>query len=365
MNGTLDGALNQLNASTHRHIRKSPVYIDGVFQADSTFANIKKTCVVPFPGGRVIAGNFTYDTLLGGAYLDGEDFDTSEQKTDDQLQWFRRLFWVNVTMALEEVLIDNVGEAAVARNVDSKLRNAYQMMGSMLALQAYMFNNKAGYTKNLIGMGEAINDGTTNGWDTTAYTSYGGLTRSSYNGALLPYVTNLSGRQIEYDDLTDGISESSWGDGEHEVNVISTTPKLYTSMKKRFAVMQRINESTPVIGFKGYAVENSTVMKSRYCPGQDIATAGKKSNRVATRFLRTTSKGAITTYPSVTNETLFLLNIRKPNMHFHVSTAPLYQFGWTGWKIRDNNTKVSGQILFAGQLTFDNPSYHGQIANAA
>jgi hypothetical protein len=365
MNGTLDGSLNQLNSSTHRHIRKSPVYIDGLFQADSTTAMIKKTCVVPFPGGRVIAGNFTYDTVLGGAYDSGEDFDTSEQKTDDQLQFFRRLFWVNVTMALEEVLVDNIGSAAVARNVDSKLRNAYQMMGSMLALQMYMFNNKAGYTKNLAGFGEAINDGTTNGWDATAYTSYGGLTRSAYNGALMPYVATLGGRQLEYDDVTDGISETSWGDGEHEPNVFSTTPKLFTSFKKRVAVMQRVNESTPVIGYKGYSIENLTVLKSRYCPGQDIATAGKKSNRVATRFLRTTSKGAITTYPSVSNETGFLLNIRKPNMHFHVSVAPLYQFGWTGWKLRDNNTKVSGQILFAGAVTLDNPSYFGQIANAA
>lgn len=364
MNGALDGALDALNVSTQRHIRRTPILIDGIFQSDPGMALIKKTCVVPFPGGRVIAGNITFDTLLAQAYDIGEDFDLSEQKTDDQLQFFPRQYEVNLTTSLEMLEVLNVGQNAVYRDIDSKLRNGYNTIGSALAVSQYLPNNKAGYTKLLTGMAEAINDGTTNGWDGTAYTTYGGLTRASYNGALTPYVANLAGAAIEYDDVTDAIQECSWGDGELEPNTLLGTPKLYNSFKKRYQVQQRLTEATPIIGFKGFSIENTTFLKSRYCPGQDIATTTKKSNRVAVKFLKSTTKGVIAAYPSVSGETMMILNVRKPNMHFHVSTARRYQFGFTGWKLTANNTKISGQILFAGQFTFDNPSFHGQIANA-
>lgn len=364
MNGSLDGPLDALNVSTHRHIRRTPILIDGVFQSDSLMAMMKKSCVVPFPGGRVIAGNFSFDSLITAAYDIGDDFDLSEQKTDDQYQFFPRQYAVNVTTSLEMLEVYNTGPDAVYRDVDSKLRTAYNSMGAGLAISQYLPNNKTGYTKLLTGIAEAINDGTTNGWDGTAYTSYGGLTRSSYNGALTPYVTNLSGAAIEYDDVTDAIQETSWGDGDLEPNVLASTPKLYNTFKKRYQVQQRLTEVTPVIGFKGFSIENTSFLKSRYCPGQDIATSGKKSNRVATKFLSSTTKGIVASYPSVSGETMVILNLRKPNVHFHISTAQRYQFGFTGWKLTANNTKISGQILFAGQFTYDNPSFHGQIANA-
>lgn len=363
MNGQYDGALDALNVSTHRHIRRSPILIDGIFQGDSGLAMIKKTCIVPFPGGRVIAGNITFDTLLAQAYDVGDDFDLSEQKTDDQLQFFPRQYEVNITTSLEMLEVYNVGEAAVYRDVDSKLRNMYNTLGSGLAVSQYFPNNKTSYTKFVTGMAEAISDGSTASWDGTAYSSYGGLTRSSYNGALTSYMANGSGVGLEYDDVADALQETSWGDGELEPNIILGTPRLWAGFKKRYQVQQRLTESTPVIGFKGYAIENTTFLKSRYCPGQDIATTTKKSNKVAVKFIKATSKGAVTTYPSVSGETAFVLNMRKPNMHFHVSTARRYQFGFTGWKLTANNTKISGQGLWAGQYTFDNPSFHGTLIN--
>lgn len=363
MNGALDGALDALNSTTRRHIRRTPIYIDGIFQSDPTMALIKKGCVVPFPGGRAIAGNITFDTLLGAAYDAGEDFDLSEQKTDDQMQFMPRQLYSNVTTTLEMLEVYNVGEAAVARDVTGKIRNGYNSIGSWLAASLYLKSATAGYGKLITGFAEAISDGSNASWDGQTYATYGGLTRSSYNGALTSYRTTLSGNPIEYDDLTDAIQECSWGDGELEANALITTPKGKNSIKKRFQVQQRLNESTAVIGFRGISVENATIYASRYCPGQDVETAGKKSNRVVTKFLRTTTRGAVTTYPSVDNEAMFVGNIRKPNIHLHVSSAPRYQFGTTGWKLTANNTKISLQILFAGQLTVDNPSFFGTVIN--
>ena len=363
MNGVVDGSLNQLNVATHRHIRRSPVLIDGIFQADPLMAMIKKSCVAPYPGGRVHAFNITFDVLLTSAYEAGDDFDLTDQKIDDQAQMFRRLLEGNVTLTMEEIEVDNVGDAAVYKNVDSKLRNIYNAVGSDIAIMLYLKNQTTYYGKMLAGLAEAINDGTNASWDGQTYASYGGLTRANYNGALTPYWATASGNPVEYDDLTDLLEETSWGDGELEPNVLMTSPKGYSSIKKRFQVQQRLNESTPVIGFKGYSVENATVMKSRYCPGQDIATTTKKSNRVAMKFIRATTKNKVTTYPSVSNETMFALNVRKPNMHLLVSTSKRYQFGFTGWKVTAHNTKVSGQVLWAGLFTVDNPSFHGQLVN--
>jgi hypothetical protein len=363
MNGTVDGPLNALNVSTHRHVRRTPIFIDGVFQSDSFMAMLKKNCVVPFPGGRTIAGNITFDTLLGGAYDIGQDFDLSEQKTDEQMQFFPRYLQANVTTSLEMLEVLNTGNAAMYSDVHSKLRNGYNSIGSWLAISAYLKNVTSGYSKLITGITEAISDGSTNNWDGATYANYGGLTRSSYYGALTSYVDTLGGEPIEYDDAADALEECSWADGEMEPNVFLTSPRGFTSFKKRYQIQQQLNESTPVIGFKGFSIENATVLKSRYCPGQDIATSGKKSNRVATRFLSTTTKGAVTTYPSVTNESAFILNLRKPNIHLHVSTSDRYQFGFTGWKIAANNTKISGQILWSGQLTVDNPSFFGHLYN--
>lgn len=363
MNGSLDGALDALNVSTHRHIRRSPILIDGIFQGDSGLAMIKSSCIVPFDGGRVIAGNVTFDTLLAAAYDVGEDFDLSEQKTDDQLQFFPRHIEVNITTSLEMLEVYNTGPNAIYRDVDSKLRNMYNTIGSGLAVSQYLPNNTTNYGKFVTGMAEAVSDGSTNSWNGATYASYGGLTRSSYNGALTAYVASGAGAQMEYDDVADALQETGWGDGDLEANVILGTPKLWAGFKKRYQVQQKLIESTPVIGFKGYSIENATFLKSRYCPGQDIATTTKKSNRVAVKFIKATTKGVVTTYPAVSGETAFVLNLRKPNVHFHVSTARRYQFGFTGWKLTANNTKISGQGLWAGQYTFDNPSFHGQLVN--
>jgi hypothetical protein len=365
MNGALDGALNSLDVVTHRHIRRSPVYIDAIFQSDPAMAMVKKGCVVPFPGGRVIAFNITFDTLLASAYDVEEDFDLSTRKTDEQMQVMARQYQVNVTTNLEMLEAYNTGPDAVARDIDSKLRNGYNTIGSSLAGSMYLKNNTAGYTKLITGFAEAISDGANASWDGVTYASYGGLTRTSYNGALVSYRSNLNGAQIEYDDITDAIQETSWGDGELEANAVITTPKLKNSLKKRFQIQQVLNEKSPVIGFAGISVENSTIFASRYCPGQDVATAGKKSNRVMTNFLRGTTRGAVTTYPAVSGETAFICNIRKPNIHLHVSSAPRYQFGTTGWKLFANSTKLVNQILWLGQLTLDNPSFFGTLINAA
>src|SRR4051812_1875225 len=99
--GVTEGALDQINVNTERHIRKNPALLDGIFQNDPFMAILKGNCVAPFNGGARIAENLTFDTLLGGGYNMGEEFDLSEQKTDDQIQFFPKFLEANVTMLME------------------------------------------------------------------------------------------------------------------------------------------------------------------------------------------------------------------------------------------------------------------------
>lgn len=363
MNGALDGVLDQLNVATHRYLRKNAKLYDGIFQNDPFAAYIKKNCIEKFPGGRVIAENITYDTLLGGGYSEGEDFDLSEQQTDQQIQFFVKQLEANVSMTLEEIEVLNNGPAMIFKTLDSKMKNAYNSIGSWLAISLYLKNGTTGYSKLITGLAEAINDGSNPSWDGVTTTSYGGITRSTMNGALSAKNTSLNGAQIEYGNLEDSLTEASWGEGEFEPNIGVTTPKAMTSMKTRFQTQQTLNEREPVLGFRGFSVGNATLMKSRYCPGQDIATAGTKANRVATKFLRYTSRGGVTTYPAVSGETLYWLNARREYLKLYTSTSPLFSFGFTGFKVSAGNTKVSGQVLWAGQMVIPQVSYHGELHN--
>lgn len=365
--GTTDGALDQINVNTQRHIRKNPALLDGIFQNDPFMAILKSSCVAPYTGGNRIAENLTFDTLLGGGYNIGEEFDLSEQKTDDQIQFFPKFLEANVTMTMEEIEVINVGPNAIYRTVNSKLKNGYNSMGSWLAISLYLKNTTTGYDRLITGLAEALGytaAGTT-AWDGTSYTTYGGLTRSAYNGALTSNGIDAGGNQIEYDDLENALSEASWGTGEFEPNYGVTTVKGLAKIKQRFQTQQRLTEQDAKIGFKGLGIGNATIIASRYCPGQDIATSGTKANRVATKFLKATTRGAVTSYPSVSGETLFFLNARKPHITLYISTSRRYSFGFTGFKVTAGNTKVSGQVLWSGQLVVGNPSFHSWIKNFA
>ena len=98
-------------------------------------------------------------------------------------------------------------------------------------------------------------------------------------------------------------------------------------------------------------------MKSRYAPGTAISAA---SDPIAVGFLEESSGGVVTAYPTMTSETLFWLNARKPYANLYVSTDPEYAYGFTGFKPSQGNTEIAGQVLYAGALTFA-PRYHKQM----
>lgn len=111
---------------------------------------------------------------------------------------------------------------------------------------------------------------------------------------------------------------------------------------------------------------NAVILRSRYCPGSYLFGSAGAADPIAVTYLKQMSNGALTAYPLGTGyssgywETIWMINARKPHVNFYVTDDAEFGFGFTGFKVSAANTKVIGQVLFAGAVTFG-PRYHKQL----
>ena len=348
--------LDQLNVATQRYIQKNPALVDNVFQSDPLLAHLKKDPDT-FPGGTLIQEGFLYNGLVGGSYAKGKEFDITEQQIEQAMQFNPRFFEVNVTLSKEDVQVLNKGENAVFKLIDSRMNAAYMTIGAHIAIQLYMNGQRAGYTTFLNGLAEALNDNTTNSWDSQTYSTYGGITRGGSVGtALNSAPTNVNGT-IEYNTLEETYGAASFGAVEPTLG--ATTVLGYSYIKEKFQTQQRFNDTQdPSIGFNGMKFNSATLIKSRYAPGSAISGT---TDPVAVTMLTQSSNGAVTAYPTLTSETLFWLTAKKPYIRFYISDDPEFGFGFTGFKPAQGNTKVAGQVLASVGLTVPGPRNHRQL----
>ncbi len=347
--------LNQLTVATHRLISTNPDIVDNVFQADPLPALGRETLNKDFPGGRLIQESFIYNGLIGGPYLPGKEFDISEPQIEQGLQFTMKFDEVNVTMSKEDVQVLNTGPMAAFRLIKVRMEAAYTTVGAHIAIGAYLNGVNANYTPNVNGFAEALNDGSTAGWDGNTYATYGTITRGGAVGTTINSVpVNVAG-PITYLQMETDYSAASFGNGKYEPNTVLTTFLTYSYIKNVFQTQQRFNDTQdPKLGFNGLKFNNAIVMRSRYCPGTYISGSG---DPIAVTFFKQMSSGALLVYPTVTAETMWYLNARNPFMNYYVSKDAEYGMGFTGFKPAQGNTKVAGQVLNAGQWTF-HPRYH-------
>ena len=348
--------LDQLNVSTERYIRDNPALVDLVFQADPFLAYLKLNVREDFAGGTLIQEGFYYDGLIGGPYAKGAEFNIQEKQVEQSMQFNLRFFEWNVTMSLEDIKVLNKGPRAAFRLIDSRMTNAYMTAGAHLSILAFLNGQAAGYTTNFNGLAEALNDNSTNSFDGSTYATYGGITRGGATGTALNSVPVNVGGTIEYNQLEETYGAASFGNIEANLGV--TTVLGYSYVKEKFQTQQRFNDTQdPAIGFNGMKFNSATLIKSRYCPGTFISGTNDKN---AVTALTVMSGGSVVAYPTLTSETLWWINARKPFINFYVSDDPLFGFGFTGFKPAQGNTKVSGQVLLSAQLTVA-PRYHKQL----
>jgi hypothetical protein len=318
-------------------------------------------------GGSLIQENFVYRNLKGGFYQKGKTFNGAEIQVEQGMQFIPKTMEIGVTLQKEDIQVFNRGELAAFRLIDSRMTTAYMTAGAFLAIGSYL-NGQGNFIANVNGLTETFNDGVNAGWDGATYPQYGGITRGGQVGrALNSPPINVNG-SIEYSILEESYSKCSFGN--IEPNLGATTPTGYSFVKEKFQTQQRFNDTQdPAIGFNGLKFNSGTLIKSRYVPGtgagtvsdsDGIGTVGTDSNVAAVDFLTETTNGLVTTYPTVTGETLWWLQARKPFLNFYVSTDPEFGFGFTGFKPHQLNTSLIGQVLVACNLTA-HPRYGRQL----
>ena len=264
---------------------------------------------------------------------------------------------VNVSLTKEDIQVINKGENAAFRIIESRTTAAYMTMGAFIDIAAFLNGVNANYTKNINGLPEALNDNTTASFDGNTYSTYGTITRGGAVGTVLNSApVNVNGT-IEYVTLEEQFGNCSFGPSKEPTHLV-TTYLGYSYIKEKFQTQQRFNEQQdPKIGFVGLKFNSAIVLRDRYCPGTYISGTGDVN---AVNFIKFMSGNALTAYPTVTAETLWMLNVRKPYMNFYISDDPEYQLGFTGFKPAQGNTKVAGQVLLAYQMSWA-PRYHKQL----
>jgi hypothetical protein len=291
-----------------------------------------------FPGGTSIQENFVYGTLKGGAYAPGDTFDITTRQTDTGATFMPKHYAINVSLFKEQIQIYNKGPEAVFSIVDSKMSNAALTMSATLAIDLYKEGQSATRALHINGLPEIINDGSNASYDGSAYTTYGGVTRSgtvgsALNSPMTSPTASVSG-PITYKLLEEGYNTICIGP-EHPDLLVTTNLGL-SFIKEKFQPQWRTETVDPKIGFSSVVFNGSRIMQSQYCPG----TLGVNDTNLGN-------------YLDATGETLWMLNTKY--FRFWVTDDPEFGFGFSGFKPAQDNTVVAGQYFFAGNVTCQAP----------
>lgn len=362
---TTDGFLDQISVSTKRFVRATPKLVDDIFQEATGMKILKSNCKEPFDGGRNIGENFWYNTVPGGPYAMGQEFNITEPQVEQQKQFLPKFFYADVTLTKEEIQVFNTGPNMIFSLIKSRVQNAYAFLGASQEIGLYLNGINANYTNNFNGLPEMLNDGSTAGWDGNTYANYGGISRAAVTPALNSVPANVAG-SIEYAG-TKGL-EAVYGAASFGMSIQPTygitTQIGYSLIKTKFQTQQRFNDTQdPKIGFNGMKFNQATLVWSRYVPGSYLYGSSGTADPVAVQFIKQMSNGVLTAYPvpsgytSGYSETLWWLNATKPWINYYISTDPEFGMGVTGFKPAQGNTKVACQVLFSGAVTGE-PRYH-------
>jgi hypothetical protein len=366
--------VSALTAVTREEIWPRQV-TDNFFKAIPFFSYLRDKAIMDWDGGTYMQYPFLYNALMGGAYAPGSSFNIDKVDTLSALQFREKYYEDNITHFLEEIEVRNRGANAVFSLLDTDMRNAMMTITTQIAIAAWRHGQVAGGTAATVlddrsleinGLSEALNDGTVYSWDGNIFTVYGGQQRNGYIGAALNSVprwmgtANGSPGKITYEVLEDMYQTASQGNLSPDLAV--TSKRGMTLIKNTLQVQQRFAQETePRYGFEGIRLNKMLITKDDYAPSAAPSAGGFGVNdpRLGNYLTGTITNGLTGTpagnFPNSTNattltvaEVIFMLN--TDSWIFRVSTSPLYQFGWTGFKPAQDNTMVSGQVLAAVNL---------------
>lgn len=320
-----------------------PGVADGVFRNSPLLAHFKRDSLRKAPTWP-IQENLGYDVLRATAYAPGDTFDLGQRQLFTGGTVTPRYYEVPVTAFLEKLRIEMAGPTAVFDYADYLLQNAALSLSGLLANDLFRHGQSvSGSDRSLRinGLDEALNDGSNNGFDGRAYSSYLTLNRSDLNGSYNSLMTgptaNINGA------LSYPILEQAFNSvvvGTEKPNLILTTNLGMSYIKMASQAQQRFESTDLDLGFIGVKFNGVPVIQDQYAPGTRTASA------VDTALGYSAVAGG---------ETIWFLNTKY--MRLYLTTDPLYAFGFTGFMPAQATSLVAGHYRACLNFTVQQPRY--------
>lgn len=350
---------------------------DNFFKAVPFWTYLRDKALVDFDGGTYMQYAFLFKPTIGGFYAPGASFNIDMIDTVAALQFREKYIEQNVTMAMEDIMVRNRGPRAVFSLVDAYMKNAMMTITAQCAIAGWRHGQASGTGVSddrslyINGLSEALNDGTVYSWDGNYFTSYGGQTRNGAVGSALNSVpqwwgqSNGAGGKVTYQLLESLYQTATQGNISPDLGVTSKAGMTY--IKNTMQVQQRFAQETdPRYGFEGVKLNKMLITKDDYAPslayGVNDPQLGNYLTGTITNTLTGTPAGGFPIQSAAASltvgEVLFMIN--TDTWKLRLSTNPQYQFGFTGFKPGQDNTRVSGQVLAALNLECVAPRLNGQ-----
>jgi hypothetical protein len=356
-----DPIVSALTAITKEEIWPRQI-TDNFFRAIPFFTYIRDKAIMQFDGGVYMQYPYLFRPLIGGSYAPGGSFNIDRVDAIAATRFREKYYEVNVTEYKEEIQVRNRGANAVFSLLDADMKNAMMTITTIIAIAAWRHGQALAAddrSLDINGLAEAMNDGILPSWDGNIFTSYGEQARNGAIGSTLNssprwigQATGAAGK-ITYEILEDMYQTASQGNLSPDLGV--TSKRGMTLIKNTLQPQQRFaQERDPRYGFEGILLNSMRITKDDYAPSAFGVNDPQLGNYLTSTFSYV-DPGASTrgSFPSsnvtlTVGEVLFMLN--TDTWVLRISTDPEFQFGWTGFKPGQDNTRVSGQVLAALNL---------------
>lgn len=359
-----DPIVSALTAITKEEIWPRQI-TDNFFRAIPFFTYLRDKAIMQFDGGVFMQYPYLFRPLIGGSYAPGGSFNIDRVDAYAATQFREKYYEVNVTEFKEEIQVRNRGANAVFSLLDADMKNAMMTITTIIAIAAWRHGQASGgavaddRSLDINGLSEALNDGILPSWDGNIFTTYGQQARNGAIGIALNSQPRWIGTntgaagKITYEVLEDMYQTASQGNLSPDLGV--TSKRGMTLIKNTLQPQQRfMQERDPRYGFEGILLNSARITKDDYCPSAFGVNDPQLGNYLTSTFSYT-DPGAATrgSFPNANvtltvAEVLFMVN--TDTWILRISTDPEFQFGWTGFKPGQDNTRVSGQVLAAVNL---------------
>lgn len=349
--------LDELNVTTLKVIRPK-VIADLAFKKRSPFLAYLRAHALPHSGGAYIQNSFLYGKTTGSSYAKGDTFDMSRSQILDATKFDMRYYEQNDTQYLEDIDVENRGEAAVFDIVTAHQEALMMTMNEMLAIDMYRHGQAATLDNRVTsvnGLAEQLNDGVTNSWEGNVFPNYGQNIRNGTIGDALNSVPFFHGDStgaagaILYSNALEQFLDASGGDWSP--NIAVGNKAVFAYVLERLQPQQQFgNDKDMIWGGQSWNLMGMKFMRDEYAPSLRFGkNEPKTGNYLTATFSSSAAPATNSNLPASTTitvgETLWFFNTKTFQMT--ISDSERFRFGWTGYKEAQNSTIVAGQLLVA------------------